>query len=44
MLDAFGGCCVYDESSRGEDGPYGVLGWLLGGEAALTFSNFEDGV
>jgi monoamine oxidase len=42
MLDAFGGCCVYDESSRNGCGPYGVLGWLLAGEAALTMSNFED--
>jgi monoamine oxidase len=44
MLDAFGGCCVYDESSRNQDSSYGVLGWLLAGEAALTMSNFEDSV
>jgi monoamine oxidase len=44
ILDAFGGCCVYDESSRNADGPYGVLGWLLAGEAALTMSNWEDAV
>jgi monoamine oxidase len=44
MLDAFGGCCVYDESRRNGGGGYGVLGWLLAGEAALTMSNFEDGV
>jgi monoamine oxidase len=43
MLDAFGGCCVYDESSRNGGHDFGVLGWLLGGEAALTMSNFEDG-
>src|SRR5262249_23970936 len=42
MLDAFGGCCVYDESSRNHGGSYGVLGWLLAGEAALTLSNFDD--
>ena len=42
MLDAFGGCCVYDESPRDRDGEYGVLGWLLAGEAALTMSNFDD--
>jgi monoamine oxidase len=42
MLDAFGGCCVYDESSRDPEGEYGVLGWLLAGEAALTLSNFDD--
>lgn len=27
MLDAFGGCCVYDEGARFESGDYGVLGW-----------------
>ncbi len=42
MLDAFGGCCVYDESSRNAGNSYGVLGWLLAGEAALTMSNFDD--
>lgn len=44
MLDAFGGCCVYDESSRGHCGPYGVLGWLLAGEAAMTLGNLRDDV
>jgi monoamine oxidase len=42
MLDAFGGCCVYDESSRNSAGPHGVLGWLLAGDAALSMSNYED--
>jgi monoamine oxidase len=47
MLDAFGGCCVYDESPSNESPhngatPYGVLGWLLAGEAALTMSNYAD--
>jgi monoamine oxidase len=42
MLDAFGGCCLYDESSRGGCGEYGVLGWLLAGEAAMTASNRTD--
>jgi hypothetical protein len=42
MLDAFDGCCVYDESSRSPDSPFGVLGWLLGGDAALTMSNLDD--
>ncbi len=42
MLDAFGGCCVYDESSRNGDDSHGVLGWLLGGEAAVTLSNLAD--
>jgi monoamine oxidase len=42
MLDAFGGCCVYDESARNGAGRHGVLGWLLAGEAAVTLSNFDD--
>lgn len=43
MLDAFGGCCVYDESSRTTpNGTYGVLSWLLPGEAALAMSNMDD--
>jgi protoporphyrinogen oxidase len=42
MSDAFGGCCIYDESSRNGSESHGVLGWLLGGEAALTMSNLDD--
>jgi monoamine oxidase len=50
ILDAFGGCCVYDETSRTSEtfwngeagGPFGVLGWLLAGEAALSLSNLAD--
>jgi monoamine oxidase len=49
MLDAFGGCCVYDESSRNGAGApaeggstHGVLGWLLAGDAALNLSNLPD--
>jgi len=42
MLDAFGGCCLYDESSRNGAESHGVLGWLLGGESALTLSNYPD--
>jgi monoamine oxidase len=42
MMDAFGGCCVYDEGARNDIGSFGVLGWLLAGEAALTMSNFDD--
>jgi monoamine oxidase len=42
MLDAFGGCCVYDESpSHGADN-YGVLGWLLAGADALSLCNVGD--
>ena len=43
MSDAFGGCCLYDESARdmgSEAG--GVLGWLLGGDAALSLANLSD--
>lgn len=42
MLEAFGGCCLYDEASRNDCGSYGVLGWLLAGNAALTASNWSD--
>ena len=40
--DAFGGCCVYDESSKFDAGDYGVLSWLLAGSEALLNSNLED--
>ena len=42
MLDAFGGCCVYDESARDPQCTHGVLGWLLGGDAALVNANLKD--
>ena len=42
MLDAFGGCCVYDESARLGGGNYGVLGWLLAGADALRLCNADD--
>jgi monoamine oxidase len=42
MLDAFGGCCVYDEGTRHEAGPYGVLGWLLAGSHALGATNLSN--
>ncbi|RJR12832.1 amine oxidase [Candidatus Parcubacteria bacterium] len=41
-LDAFGGCCVYDESSRYPCPPYGVLNWLIAGSNAEAMSNLED--
>jgi len=44
QLDTFGGCCVYDESSRYDSGKYGVLSWLLGGRDAMIMSNFEDNI
>lgn len=42
MSDAFGGCCLYDESSRTVDLEEGVLGWLLGGEAAARAVELDD--
>ncbi len=42
MLDAFGGCCVYDESSRVPGCGYGVLGWLLAGAGAMAMSSCDD--
>lgn len=42
MLDAFGGCCLYDESARNGCAGYGVLGWLLAGDAALMVGNLPD--
>ena len=42
MLDAFGGCCVYDESARHDAGEYGVLSWLIAGTDALSLGNFEN--
>jgi protoporphyrinogen oxidase len=42
MIDAFGGCCLYDEGVRLEAGGKGVLGWLIAGEAALRLGNMDD--
>jgi len=42
QLDAFGGCCVYDEGTRHEAGSYGVLSWLLGGQQAMLLGNEAD--
>lgn len=42
MLDAFGGCCLYDESARNGCTTHGVLGWLLGGAPALELSRRSD--
>jgi monoamine oxidase len=44
MIDAFGGCCLYDESARFENGGHGVLGWLIAGDAALRLGNLDDNV
>ena len=42
MMDAFGGCCVYDEGARHPCDPFGVLGWLLAGNDALALANHGD--
>jgi len=42
MLDQLGGCCLYDESSRTPGCKHGVLGWLLGGDAAHTWTDKSD--
>ena len=39
MIEAFGGACVYDESSRHPEASDAVLSWLLAGDAAMTFGN-----
>lgn len=42
MLDAFGGCCLYYESSRNDCTSAGVLGWLLAGDEAMVAGNHTD--
>lgn len=43
MLDAFGGCCVYDEpGGSGAASAHGVLGWLLAGSDALSAADVDD--
>ena len=42
MLDAFGGTCLYVESARDPSATYGVLGWLLGGAAAVEMESLAD--
>ncbi len=42
MSDAFGGCCVYDETARHDGQGYGALGWLIAGTPALTMANLSD--
>ena len=42
MLDAFDGCCVYDEGTRFDYGPYGLLAFLIAGNAALRLVNDFD--
>ncbi len=42
MLDAFEGCCVYDEGTRYDYGNYGLLAFLIAGNAALSLANVSD--
>ena len=42
MLDAFDGSCVYDESARYDYGGYGLLAFLVAGNAALSLTNASD--
>jgi hypothetical protein len=42
MLDAFDGCCVYDEGTRYDYGDYGLLAFLIAGNAALSLANVSD--
>jgi protoporphyrinogen oxidase len=42
MLDAFGGTCLYVESARDPSATHGVLGWLLGGAAAVEMESLAD--
>jgi monoamine oxidase/SAM-dependent methyltransferase len=42
MLDAFDGCCVYDESARHDYGSCGALAFLISGNAALALANVSD--
>jgi hypothetical protein len=42
MLDAWGGCCLYDETARQPDAGYGILGWLFGGAAAKELNAMTD--
>lgn len=42
MLDSWGGCCLYDETSRQPDCPCGILGWLFAGDDAIKLSELSD--
>jgi monoamine oxidase/SAM-dependent methyltransferase len=42
MSDAFGGCCLYDESRRHASETGAVLGWLMGGVDAERLSRLDD--
>jgi len=42
MLDAFDGCCLYDESRRHPGSEAAILGWLIAGAAAIELSEQTD--
>ncbi|MDF2998666.1 MAG: amine oxidase [Xanthobacteraceae bacterium] len=42
MLDAFDGCCAYDEGARNPISNWGMLGFLIAGNAALGLANLSD--
>jgi hypothetical protein len=42
MIDAFGGACLYVETAGDPVTSSGVLGWLLGGDAAKTMAAWPD--
>lgn len=42
MLDAFDGCCVYDEGRRNVHENGGMLAFLIAGNAALALANASD--
>ena len=42
MLDAFDGCCLYDESRRHPGSDAAILGWLIAGDAALRLNALDD--
>lgn len=42
MSDAFGGCCLYDESAREPGASHFALGWLIGGNPACEMSTKGD--
>jgi protoporphyrinogen oxidase/SAM-dependent methyltransferase len=42
MIDAFGGCCVYDEGARHDTRGHGVLAWLVAGNHASAAANLSD--
>ena len=42
MLDAWGGCCLYDETARQPGSECGILGWLFGGAAAMELNALTD--